>query len=167
MNIIFLMLFFFIVESKYTTNYFIKTPFQNKKKLLNFITSSNFFNKYLKNINAEQIEFDPNIDYKKNINNDQKITYVYKPTISLLPTLFLKKVKITHNWKLINNNFIGTIHSNYISFKLKIYSIYENNDVLLMFDAEVLKKKFFIPNIALKYALMDFCDILNNIMHQK
>lgn len=166
--IIFFLFFmlFVLVETKYKTTHFIKTSFKSNKKLLNFVTSCDFFKKYLQTINAEKINFNPPIDNKKSINEEQTIEYTYKPVISNLPLLPLKKIKIEHNWKLYKTKFIGHIKTYYICFDMEIYTKESDNDLLLVFDAEINDKKFFIPNVALKYALIDFgnafFEILNN-----
>lgn len=162
----FMLFLFVMVESKYKTTFSIQTPFKNEKKLFNYILSCKFFKKYLDNVSAEEIIFSPSVENKILINNNQNIEYKYKPVITMLPLLPLKKIKIIHHWKIYTNELIGNINSFYICFDMKIYSRQIKDNLFLIFDAEIVNKKFFIPNIALKYALMDFGNdflkILNN-----
>lgn len=156
---------FILVESKYKTTHFIITSFKCNKNLLNFMKSSKFFKKYLENIKAEKIKFNPSIENKNMINEQQIIEYTYKPIITNLPLLKLKKIKIEHNWTSYNNEFIGQIKTYYICFDMKIYTKKFNDNLLLIFDAEINDKKFFVPNVALKYALMDFGNAFLEIIH--
>lgn len=165
MIIIFLFFIFFIlVDCNYKTSYKILTPFKNKKKLINFLSTTDFFKKYLEKIGAEKINFNPSIINKNTLNNEQSIEYTYKPVIRNLPLLNLKKINISHNWKIYHDKFIGTIKTYYICFDMEIYTRKLNNELSLIFDAKIINKKFFIPNKALKYAIIDFGNIFLEII---
>lgn len=166
-NFFLFFILFVLVETKYKTTHFIETSFKSNKKLINFIKSSKFFKNYLENIKAEKINFNPSIENRNFINDEQIIEYTYKPTISNLPLLKLKKIKIKHNWRYYKNKFIGQINTYYICFDMKISTKQYNDNLLIIFDAEINDKKFFVPNIALKYALMDFGNAFLEIIHKK
>ena len=166
MNLFILMLFITYCYAKYSVNHSIKTPFKNNKELIDFISSTEFFFSYLEEVGNENTIFTPSIQGKVLLNNPQQVEYISNPNITLLPKLF-KKVKIKQNWNRNENKFIGKINSFYISFHLIITSDFSDNILMLNFNATIDNKLFFVPNIALKYALQDFGNIFHKIIKIK
>tara|TARA_B100001063_G_C16751864_1_gene550742 strand:+ start:283 stop:798 length:516 start_codon:yes stop_codon:yes gene_type:complete len=166
MNLFILIFFTTYCYAKYSVNHSIQTPFKNEKELINFISSTEFFINYLEEVGNENTTFTPSIQDKVILNNPQEIEYISNPNITLLPKLF-KKIKIKQNWNRNENKFIGKINSFYISFHLIITSEFSDNILMLNFNATIDNKLFFVPNIALKYALQDFGNIFHKIIKIK
>lgn len=149
--------------AKYQTEHFIETPFKSKNKLFNFIGSTKFFKEYLNIVGNEKTKFIPSIENKLMLNSPQEIEYISDPNIKLLPGLF-RKTLIKHKWNKIGNEFYGNIDTFYVNFDLKMYSEFINGKLVLKFYATINKKQFFIPNIAVKYALQDFGNVFSLII---
>jgi len=166
MNLFILFTIFILFNTsfaKYNTEHFIETPFKSKHKLFNFIGSTKFFRDYLDIVGNENTKFVPSIENKLMLNSPQEIEYISNPNIKLLPSLF-RKTKIKHKWNKIGDEFYGNIDTFYINFDLKMYSEFINGKLVLKFYATVNKKKFFVPNIAVKYGLQDFGNVFSFII---
>lgn len=166
MNLFILLMIFYTTLAKYTVEHSIQTTFKSKYKLFDFISSTEFFKSYLQEVGNENTKFTPSIEGKTMLNSPQEIEYFSKPNITLLPGLF-KKVKIQHKWKKKGNEIFGNINTYYMSFDIKMFGEYINDTLVLKFYATINNKLFFVPNIALKYALQDFGNIFNKIMKIK
>lgn len=141
----------------------IRTKFKDRNKLIDFMYSVPFFSKYLDLVGNEETVFMPSIEKKYSLNSPQTIEYISDPSVSFFP--ILKKVRIKHIWKREENVLFGNINSYYINFDLKIYSEIDDKDIMLIFEADIKRKLFFVPNVALKYALNDFGNRFNEIIN--
>lgn len=166
MNLFILLVVVSTTVAKHTIEHSIETSFKSKYKLFEFISSTEFFKSYLQEVGNENTKFTPSIEGKVMLNSPQEIEYLSKPNISLLPRLF-KKVKIQQKWEKDGNELVGIINTNYISFNIKMFSEFNNEKLILKFHATIINKLFFVPNIALKYALQDFGNIFHKIMKIK
>tara|TARA_Y100000992_G_scaffold301643_1_gene273075 strand:+ start:6518 stop:7009 length:492 start_codon:yes stop_codon:yes gene_type:complete len=154
---------FYTTLAKYTVEHSIQTTFKSKEKLFNFISSTKFFKSYLEEVGNENTKFTPSIEGKLFLNIPQEIEYISNPNITLLPRLF-KKIKIKQRWTKKTNELLGNINTYYINFDLKLFSDFVDDKLILNFTATINNKLFFIPNIALKYALQDFGNIFHKII---
>lgn len=140
----------------------IKTNFKDENNLINVMYSKKFFNKYLELVGSENTIYTPSIEDEDNLCSPQEIEYISSPNISFLK--IINKVNIKHKWNRENNILLGNINSYYTNFDLKIYCRKEEELINLIFEAKINRKLFFIPNVALKYALNDFGNRFNEII---
>lgn len=154
---------FYTTLAKYTVEHSIQTTFKSKEKLFDFISSTKFFKSYLEEVGNENTIFTPSIEGNLFLNIPQEIEYISNPNITLLPRLF-KKIKIKQTWRKNANELLGNINTYYINFDLKLFSELVDDKLILNFTATVNNKLFFVPNIALKYALQDFGNIFHKII---
>jgi hypothetical protein len=150
----------------YQTSKYIVTPFTSRSEIEGFMCSSNFYNKYLKLVNAENIEIEyPSYDNYDIIRIPQKLSYYSKPNLPYLSNFF-PKIKIEQYWYKNNNDYFGDIKTKYIEFRLIVKPIkeYDQYNYTLQIEGTILKKnKKIIPNKCLDYILKDFCEIFIKI----
>lgn len=142
----------------------VHTQYKNISELSLDISKPEFFYNYLKIVKAEEINFDPSVENKNIIKFPQEITYKCIPDIPLIPKTF-GKIKIKQLWKLSNNDFIGTITSDLITFNVKIIPFLYKEKVSLIFQGNLINKSFFVPSQVLNQILLDMERIFNIILN--
>jgi len=160
----FLIFFLFInlTYSKYIYNHIIKTDFTSQTDLINIMSSKQYYEYYLEEVNAFDVTYNP-VVWDKDLNIYQIIDYKSKPKISLFPMKF-PTINIVQKWiKKNNHTFNGNIRCSFIDFDLNI-EIKKNETVYIDIESVINSKVFILPNKVLTFALMDYESIFNKII---
>jgi len=166
---IFFALFFVTSNnSKYVYNHVINTKFNSVKSLKEIMMSKSYFDTYLEKVNANNIQYYPNITNKileDDLIDTFTIKYSFVPNITMLP-INLPNTYTIQTWKQYDNIFDGKIETKYITFDIKLaLEKNEYNNVNINVNATIKKKSFYIPNFGLKYAILDYDNICQSILH--
>ena len=165
-----LLLIYPLIVGAYICNHEVKiSSSKSVFYMKNFMGSVYFFNKYLEKVGNEDLVYTPSVKGRYLLNNPQTIEYTSLPNITLLPGFFKRfgKIKVKQIWKIKNGIFIGEITSGLITFTIELSFKYKNRSMFLILKGEIKNKKFFIPNVALKYALYDFGNIFLEIIENR
>ena len=156
-----LLLIYPLIVGAYICNHEVKiSSSKSVFYMKNFMGSVYFFNKYLEKVGNEDLVYTPSVKGRYLLNNPQTIEYTSLPNITLLPGFFKRfgKIKVKQ---------IGEITSGLITFTIELSFKYKNKSMFLILKGEIKNKKFFIPNVALKYALYDFGNIFLEIIENR
>jgi hypothetical protein len=158
-----ILLFLINVSGKFMFNHIIKTNYTSIDNVYSIMRSKQYFDLYLKEVKANNINFIPII--KDKTSDTQTVSYICKPVIGSI-MISLPNLLITQTWNYNNNNtFVGNIDTYYINFDLTI-EIKKNDKVYLDIMGCINRKIYIIPNIAIKYALYDYDNIFQKIIKQ-
>ena len=161
MSIILLLYLFVLSNANYVYNHVIKTNIASKSKLFDLMREKRYFDLYLNEVNANNIIFNPPIN-DRFLNNNQIIEYNCKPKLTNYP-IKLPKMNIQQIWKVKNNKFEGNIITSLMDIMLEIDFLKKDN-IEIHLKGTIQKKSFFVPNIALKYAILDYENICKKIL---
>mgnify|MGYP006956509386 CR=1 FL=1 len=169
-SILLILLYLQIVLSNeaYTCHKVISTPFKSTKDFVNCMTSKSFFDKYLKEVNGEEIEYIPRVNRITNqLTFPQTITYRAIPDIPYVPSFMLLKINIEHNWNRNGNTFTGKVSTKYITFNVNLSAIECDDDNIHMnLNGVILDKISIVPNNAMDLLLDQFGGIFKKISEQ-
>jgi hypothetical protein len=162
MNYLYIIIFIFFITcngSKYRFSHKIKTKFTDQDEFFKFVKKPYFFNKYLDLVKANNPIFNPEINNNRSlIEYPLSIKYRSIPKIGFLP-FSLGEIDITQTWDKKGDCLIGKITCNLLTFNLTIEPTKNNNHIYLNINADVLKKKFLVPNKALNSIVLDFSNL--------
>lgn len=165
MNIIIMKIVYWFIASlhlamAYTSRYTVKTPFTNKKDVVNLLVKPEFYHSYLNHVNAEKIISQPDIN-SHGVLFPQKISYKSRPNVKCIPPFF-PKIHIEQEWNRIEGIFYGNVRTKYVDSYIMLTpmaprSMYSNCELVL--EGEMVNKKYdFIPDVFLDHILKDFGD---------
>lgn len=153
--------FAFVLNAKFRYSHIVKSPFPNKTIANKVLSSPNYYKTYLKIINAEDVTFIP--DIKNNtIIFPQIIKYNATPKLAHFPHIF-EKMEIQQTWNKKNEIFVGCISCKHLEFTLNLTMDNSSSPILIIVDGQMERKKFYIPNTILKFAIHEFSEILQEI----
>lgn len=142
-------------QSKYAHKHVIQTSFTKKKYAFDLMRSVKYFQHYLDEVSASDIEFIPkHVKCEKILPCQQQIRYYSIPKISLLPVR-IPKLQITQTWNIEENIFVGNIQSKYLDFDLTL-EIKKNDKVYIEITGTINRKLLIIPNSILKHIIADY-----------
>ena len=132
------------------------------------MTSKSFFDKYLKEVKGEEIEYIPRVNRITNqLSFPQTITYRAVPDIPYVPSFMLLKINIQHNWNRNGNTFTGKVSTKYITFNVNLSAIECDDDNIHMnLNGVILGKISIVPNNAMDLLLDQFGGIFKKISEQ-
>ncbi len=160
MNMLFIILFLFFITcngSLYNFSHKIKTKFIDKEEFFTFVKTPYFFNKYLDLVNANDRIFTPEIN-RSLVEYPLSIKYKSVPKINFIP-FSLGLIDVIQTWDKKEGYLIGNIKCNLLTFNLTIEPSKNDDYIDLNIKADILKKKFLVPNKALNSIVLDFSNL--------
>ena len=150
-----------VIESKNIAQKIIDTNFITNKQVLDYFTMPFMYNSYLEIVEATNIKCNPMMTENKKIEFPQTISYQNYPKIDFFPYK-LPKTNVIQIWDKKDNAFIGDIKTDFLHIKISILPFIDSN-IKLLFVAEIIKKKNFMPCKILNFVLEDFEKIFKTI----
>ena len=152
--LLYILLFIPLMNAKYIATHVVNTNFKNQSDIVSHFTNPNVYHEYLKIVEATDITFEPNLGNK--VNFPFKMIYYNYPNINFFPYK-LPKTKIIQIWDRNDLTFIGIIETEFVTIKLTIKPICnQNSKIQLLLQGELEKKKFYVPNSIVNLILTDF-----------
>lgn len=143
------------------------TNFKNSIELTKFLKSKRYMFCYMDKVSGENMMYNPplkkNSDY---LSDYQIIEYMSKPNITFFKHLN-SKINIKQIWDLSKEELKGNIETIFMSFNIKMSPLVKGKKIYMKLEAKVYDKKFFVPNMLIKYAIEDFKNIFNEIINEK
>lgn len=152
------------IEGNHMAQRIIETKFKSNKEVINYFTMPFMYIAYLKNVEAFNISYEPQIKFGEKIKFPQKIVYDNYPKIDFFPYT-LPKTKVIQIWNKDKSTFTGDIKTDYLHLKVSILPFIDNG-IKLLFVAEIIKKEIFVPKKILNFIIKDFERIFHIISEE-
>ena len=149
------------IESKNIAQKIIDTNFITNKQVIDYFTMPFMYKSYLEIVEATNIRCNPLMTENKKIEFPLRISYENYPKIDFFPYK-LPKTNVVQIWDKKDNAFVGDIKTDFLHVKLSILPFIESK-IKLLFVAEIISKKKYMPSKILDFVLQDFEKIFNKI----
>lgn len=158
MKLLYILLSLYIVfTNSYKTYNLFRTKLTSNEQIIDKLTNPDFFNYYLRSVNAKDVIWIPPINSSELLICPQEIKYRTTPNVKMYPKTF-PKITINHYWLKENDFFYGNVSSKYLTSELLLRPVkYDRHYCGLLVHAEIKNKKCkFIPNTSLNEMIMEF-----------